>query len=373
LLVVTFVVFFAYVVACIILFSHRAEAFTGLETAAVICFSWMMDGNLDVIEDVSIPGLRSSLSEEALEMFIRFTLPCIGKFFFLNLILGVIQATFTELQQDPEVRDSPTPAAQLWRQLHHRTLRLLRTWPDDKNIFQLLHDHETLPVSVGTSEPVDPFAISGLFSDDTSHSSEADQQCASLPVLGRSFDKAQLTVVLNDLFQAELQTPKSTERHDLKMGIMACLPASVLKASSSSTRRTSELTSRAQRSEHVHLETSRRSIREQSKKWPFWPMWHMWPSIAGSVVDRLEEDMNKEFLETQEADMFEPRDRRKEILQKMTKWMQILGRQNELHLRQLTGLQSLFLQSEAVLRKRLGAARQRQLQTKLKAKQVPVW
>ena len=69
---------------------------------------------------------------------------------------------------------------------------------------------------------------------------------------------------------------------------------------------------------------------------PMGPMWPMWPSIAESVVDRLEEDMNKEFVEAQEADVFEPRDRRKDILQKMTKGMQILGRQNELHLRQLS-------------------------------------
>jgi len=377
LLGVTFVVFFAYVVASILSFSNRMEGFTKLETAAVICFSWMMDGNLDVIEDLSIPGYHSSPWEQALEMFIRFSLPCLGKFFFLNLILGVIQATFTELQQDPDTKDSQTPAAQIWSQLHHRTRRLLRAWPDDKILFQLVHDHEPLQASLSDSLSADPFAISGLFpaSDDVD-SSEADEQRATLPVLGRSFDKQQLTVVLNTLFQAELQNAKATERRtgEPGTGILSCIPAAVSKALSSS--QPNELSARVQRSrtgaEQLKLETSRRSIREESKKWPFWPMWPMWPSIAESVVDRLEEDMNKEFVEAQEADVFEPRDRRKDILQKMTKWMQILGRQNELHLRQLSGVQKLFLQSEPILRNLLTAAKQRQkTQANLKARQVP--
>jgi len=373
---VTIIFFILYTMAAMLLFCDRMEEFTSFYTAVQICFSWMMDGNLDTIEDLAIPGYRSYPWEFLMEQFIRFTMPCIGKFFFMNVILGVVQAHFSDLQKDPETSSSLTPADEIWMQLQHRVFHLFRLWPGDARIFHLLQ-HQESPTFQNDSAS-GPFGMASLFADGSvsdSDSTEAEQNVASLPLLGTFFDKSQLALILKDLFEAT-QTHHSssngTPPDKKEKASTSTLRTNVWSASALTLRHKETRTS----SEQLKVESARRLMREQRKKWPMWPMWPVLPAIAESVVDRLDEEMNNEYIETQDERDDETNniaEHRRESLQKMTKWIQILGRQNELHLRQLASLQALFSQNEDILNRRVVAASRAQFEAKMRAKRAPAW
>lgn len=172
----------------------------------------MFDGNMDVVEDLDIPGLEVPMWEQILIGFYFYTIPMVGKFFFLNLFLGAIQTAYTAVRNDPATRACPLPHKEISKGMVEAYMILLRLWPNDKYLLEILRSQETSDLR--ETEGVDPFSLSGVRRIGNRGVDEETADASRILLMGMRFSKTELTTLLNDMFGEQLQDSLQTTDRD---------------------------------------------------------------------------------------------------------------------------------------------------------------